>query len=360
MGEPRLPVDNIDKTIEDEPFEALGGFEDSDNKVPEEVKVEVEDVKEQGNRAIIEVESKEGAEFSQADLNLAYRRSIIERYSLWQQHFDSQKEGISSSLLTQRATDWLLDASILAQNAFEHMPKGWQLERNDALGLSIDSAEALRRAISPDNYWRVDTISNKEENPNDTKPSPLSPSSPLKLKQNKRVLARLKLHGLHNSVAPTSIKNAETTGNYEQFTPLASERKYLPVSLSDIGAINHENIDTAMQLYADLLSPDRNEKAPINSEAMYSIVRGISMRHEELASIRKLVLTWTWRIAQQQHNKKLAEDVVNRIGLNSTFGKLLETYSPGEFRSEEHTSELQSHSFISYAVFCLKKKKKTV
>ena len=29
-------------------------------------------------------------------------------------------------------------------------------------------------------------------------------------------------------------------------------------------------------------------------------------------------------------------------------------------RSEEHTSELQSHSFISYAVFCLKKKKKKI
>ena len=29
----------------------------------------------------------------------------------------------------------------------------------------------------------------------------------------------------------------------------------------------------------------------------------------------------------------------------------------GTYRSEEHTSELQSHSFISYAVFCLKKKK---
>ena len=27
-------------------------------------------------------------------------------------------------------------------------------------------------------------------------------------------------------------------------------------------------------------------------------------------------------------------------------------------RSEEHTSELQSHSFISYAFFCLKKKTK--
>ena len=31
-----------------------------------------------------------------------------------------------------------------------------------------------------------------------------------------------------------------------------------------------------------------------------------------------------------------------------------------EGRSEEHTSELQSHSFISYAVFCLKKKKNTI
>src|ERR1051326_9338765 len=29
----------------------------------------------------------------------------------------------------------------------------------------------------------------------------------------------------------------------------------------------------------------------------------------------------------------------------------------GVIRSEEHTSELQSHSFISYAVFCLKKQK---
>src|SRR5881409_4527271 len=35
-------------------------------------------------------------------------------------------------------------------------------------------------------------------------------------------------------------------------------------------------------------------------------------------------------------------------------------YAPGdtEDRSEEHTSELQSQSHISYAVFCLKKKKK--
>src|SRR3546814_4913565 len=39
--------------------------------------------------------------------------------------------------------------------------------------------------------------------------------------------------------------------------------------------------------------------------------------------------------------------------LQSRFG------APGDFRSEEHTSELQSLMRISYAVFCLKKKTKT-
>src|SRR3546814_1361276 len=41
------------------------------------------------------------------------------------------------------------------------------------------------------------------------------------------------------------------------------------------------------------------------------------------------------------------------------WGKILsgETNTPGSFRSEEHTSELQSLMRISYAVFCLKKQK---
>src|SRR3546814_8709416 len=39
-------------------------------------------------------------------------------------------------------------------------------------------------------------------------------------------------------------------------------------------------------------------------------------------------------------------------------GKGRGLYRAGQFRSEEHTSELQSLMRISYAVFCLKKKKK--
>src|SRR3546814_4073741 len=39
------------------------------------------------------------------------------------------------------------------------------------------------------------------------------------------------------------------------------------------------------------------------------------------------------------------------------FAHLVIDYVPGDWRSEEHTSELQSLMRISYAVFCLKKKK---
>src|SRR5881296_4531027 len=51
---------------------------------------------------------------------------------------------------------------------------------------------------------------------------------------------------------------------------------------------------------------------------------------------------------------------ISPAGVVSTFaGLALHRASADGTRSEEHTSELQSHSNISYAVFCLKKKKTT-
>src|SRR3546814_3776413 len=49
----------------------------------------------------------------------------------------------------------------------------------------------------------------------------------------------------------------------------------------------------------------------------------------------------------------LADDVAVEFGDDLTRGKRCHD----SFRSEEHTSELQSIMRISYAVFCLKKKK---
>src|SRR3546814_6610061 len=56
-------------------------------------------------------------------------------------------------------------------------------------------------------------------------------------------------------------------------------------------------------------------------------------------------------------------DVVRRFHDALPWIEVVNTYGPTEasigsvFRSEEHTSELQSLMRISYAVFCLKKKK---
>src|SRR3546814_9158909 len=54
----------------------------------------------------------------------------------------------------------------------------------------------------------------------------------------------------------------------------------------------------------------------------------------------------------------LREDEIacRSLGLNPTRIKL-SAFTMGAMRSEEHTSELQSLMRISYAVFCLKKKK---
>ena len=51
-------------------------------------------------------------------------------------------------------------------------------------------------------------------------------------------------------------------------------------------------------------------------------------------------------------NTKRLEKGIKEKSANSILIK------PNQIRSEEHTSELQSQSTISYAVFCLKKKKK--
>ena len=61
------------------------------------------------------------------------------------------------------------------------------------------------------------------------------------------------------------------------------------------------------------------------------------------------------RFAQDSlSGKHLANTIKNKKHYSKTLP--LFSYS-AVARSEEHTSELQSHSFISYAVFCLKKKK---
>src|SRR3546814_2191482 len=78
----------------------------------------------------------------------------------------------------------------------------------------------------------------------------------------------------------------------------------------------------------------------------------------------------SWVVAREYFRSVLRferhkTDMARKLYLHKISVNIIETVYPSEAiekevkRSEEHTSELQSLMRISYAVFCLKKKKKT-
>src|SRR3546814_8186550 len=69
--------------------------------------------------------------------------------------------------------------------------------------------------------------------------------------------------------------------------------------------------------------------------------------------LHKILTTFSIFVNGAPENKKMA-----RLYSRAIKEKVSSSSDQEPFRSEEHTSELQSLMRISYAVFCLKKKKK--
>src|SRR3546814_9197520 len=61
----------------------------------------------------------------------------------------------------------------------------------------------------------------------------------------------------------------------------------------------------------------------------------------------------------RRHAQGRCHHIAGQRGAGRDLGQIVELAQQRDGRSEEHTSELQSLMRISYAVFCLKKKKKT-
>src|SRR3546814_4900549 len=77
-----------------------------------------------------------------------------------------------------------------------------------------------------------------------------------------------------------------------------------------------------------------------------------SVRWAAVAPIRGVRGSSLSRPSQPPRNLRIPDVVLRRVGLSRLHWRALRSD-----RSEEHTSELQSLMRISYAVFCLKKKK---
>src|SRR3546814_2921076 len=99
-------------------------------------------------------------------------------------------------------------------------------------------------------------------------------------------------------------------------------------------------------------------------EGMRGGIRGSVYSSEDDVQRRRYALShtgnWDWGDSQV----RLYRSTLNRENIRSDGdtqsgpNRFTDTVLDGRVRSEEHTSELQSLMRISYAVFCLKKKKK--
>src|SRR3546814_4524700 len=107
---------------------------------------------------------------------------------------------------------------------------------------------------------------------------------------------------------------------------------------------------------------ERCTKAPIRGGTVCATHGGSAPQVRKKAALRLLELVdpAIAVLAREMVNadksadrQRAANSVLDRAGVPRTA-----TVIDGESRSEEHTSELQSLMRISYAVFCLKKKRK--
>src|SRR3546814_7707697 len=97
------------------------------------------------------------------------------------------------------------------------------------------------------------------------------------------------------------------------------------------------------------LNVQQSSTGPGQSYSLRGIRTGVITYFNEVPTPTNAVNNQIWDLQSVQ---ALAGPQGTLFGRNSTGGAILFV------RSEEHTSELQSLMRISYAVFCLKKKKK--
>src|SRR3546814_6881931 len=107
----------------------------------------------------------------------------------------------------------------------------------------------------------------------------------------------------------------------------------------------------------DILGYQQEVAGPLPLQRGQRSMRGIRHGSDQIAAARVIEAMHQRRVAQEAFRRRHVVQVILRPqpvlvakGAEAGFRR-----DPG--RSEEHTSELQSLMRISYAVFCLKKKK---
>ena len=171
----------------------------------------------------------------------------------------------------------------------------------------------------------------------------------------------------HNEVAPNQFECApvfeevnlsvdhnqvlmdvmDKTARKHNFRLLLHEKPFSGMN----GSGKHNNWSLMTDTGVNLLQPGKNPKR--NLQFLTFFVNIIKAVHDHADLLRASIGSAgnDFRLGANE-----APPAIFSIFIGTQLTKILDEIE----RSEEHTSELQSHSFISYAVFCLKKKKQLI
>src|SRR3546814_9566599 len=97
-----------------------------------------------------------------------------------------------------------------------------------------------------------------------------------------------------------------------------------------------------------------NHEVAFTTSAMWMVIAGLLLWVFMIGGMKRQLVPGRWQVAVEGFTGFISSMMNANIGPE---GRKYTPYVFSLFRSEEHTSELQSLMRISYAVFCLKKKK---
>jgi hypothetical protein len=265
------------------------------------------------------------------DVFAVVRRFNYHEANLWGPHHDSQRTQLSSEHILNglsaqyaRELEEGLDTIRGAEGQYDTTEFPWLPEPKHVIDRAVTAAEHIRRGLSSDSYAVTNTL------PQEEVPDIDVPRVRRRFLHRTRASLRAKLHGKHASVADSTVRHAEISGDYRELTPLESQREYHEVTPHDVDLLAQEDPATFVRVVTDILSPIRNEHTPLSDETLNALTTAVNTRQEEIGSLGTILLINCWRLAQRNGSTEVVQAIQSSLDQESSIRHYMELYEPQE------------------------------
>lgn len=265
------------------------------------------------------------------DVFTVVRRFNYHEANLWGPHHDTQRpqsgfEHVLDGLYAQYARELEegLNTVRCAEDQYDVTEFPWLPEPKHVIDRAVTAAEHIRRGLSSDSYAVTDTLPQVEA------PGIDVPRVRKRFLHRTRASLRAKLYGKHASTADSTVRHAEMSGDYREFTPLESQREYHEVTPHDVDVLVQEDPATFVRVAADMLSPIRNEHTALSDETLSTLASAVNTRQAEVGSLGTVLLINCWRLAQRNGNSEVVQAIQDSLSQDSSLRHYMELYEPQE------------------------------